>query len=204
MMSNNSEKTKASSKLYYGSLVMLLAVILGLSYILFLPEIEAEPTQVNEAKPEVITPEPVQEEVIAIAEESLAKVVVYKSPTCGCCSKWIDHLNAAGFDVEAHDRNDMNFIKGQFGVSRPLQSCHTAVVDGYTIEGHVPAEDIIRLLKQRPEVAGLSVPGMPIGSPGMEANFIEPFEVVAFDKEGNSETFTEYKVEDETYIKLEN
>lgn len=190
-----------TSKKYLAALVLLLALVVGGGYFLFMPNTTS--VQVSQTEPDVITPEPLQQ-VLPVTEESLAKVVVYKSPTCGCCSKWIDHLQAAGFEVEAHDRDNMSRIKAELGIGRPLQSCHTALVDGYTIEGHVPAEDIIRLLKQRPEVSGLSVPGMPIGSPGMEANYIEPYDVVAFDKAGNTETFTEYRVEDLEYVKINN
>ena len=98
------------------------------------------------------------------------EVTVYKSATCGCCGKWIEHMQDAGFKVTAHNRQDMNQIKEEHGVAYELRSCHTAVVDGYVLEGHVPAGDIRRLLKERPAVDGLAVPGMPSGSPGMEGN----------------------------------
>lgn len=95
-------------------------------------------------------------------------IVVYKSPTCNCCSKWIEHLKHAGFKVEAHNESDLNQIRQQLGVPEKLASCHTAIINGYVIEGHVPAEDIRQLLTKRPKARGLAVPGMPIGSPGME------------------------------------
>ncbi len=102
----------------------------------------------------------------ALAEEP--KIMVYKSPTCGCCSKWVSHLQENGFDVETVDVNDLSMIKSMSGIKPELASCHTARVDDYVIEGHVPADDIKRLLAERPEARGLTVPGMPMGSPGMD------------------------------------
>jgi hypothetical protein len=110
-------------------------------------------------------------------------IQVYKTPTCGCCTKWIDHLRAAGFAVEATDLPDLTSLKAMNGVPAGLSSCHTATIEGYVIEGHVPASDIVKLLKERPKVAGLAVPGMPMGSPGMEhpdPDRHEAFDVVAF------------------------
>ena len=96
------------------------------------------------------------------------EVTVYKSATCGCCNKWVDHLRDAGFKVTAHNRGDMNQVKQTHGVKYQHRSCHTAVVGGYVVEGHVPADDIRRLLDGRPAISGLAVTGMPMGSPGME------------------------------------
>jgi hypothetical protein len=114
-------------------------------------------------------------------------VAVYKTPTCGCCTKWIEHLQAAGFEVEATELESLTMVKASNGVPRPLTSCHTALVEGYVIEGHVPAEDIRRLLAERPAVSGLAVPGMPLGSPGMEhpdATRHEDYEVLSFGPDG--------------------
>ncbi|MBJ18431.1 MAG: hypothetical protein CL933_03305 [Deltaproteobacteria bacterium] len=110
-------------------------------------------------------------------------IQVYKTPTCGCCGQWIDHLREAGFEVEATDMPDLTAFKAMNGVPKRLTSCHTAMVEGYVIEGHVPAADITRLLTERPKIAGLAVPGMPMGSPGMEhpdPSRHEAFEVLAF------------------------
>lgn len=110
-------------------------------------------------------------------------IQVYKTPTCGCCSKWIDHLRAAGFEVEATDLPDLTRLKATNGVPRSLASCHTGLVEGYVLEGHVPAGDVERLLEERPAIAGLAVPGMPMGSPGMEhpdPRRHEAYDVVAF------------------------
>jgi hypothetical protein len=123
---------------------------------------------------------------------SLAEITVYKSPTCNCCEKWIDHLRDAGFKVTGKNSRDMNNIKSDLGVGRNLQSCHTAIVDGYVIEGHVPANDIKRLLQERPEMTGLTVPGMPRGSPGMESQHTDPFDVLTFDKNGQTRVYASY------------
>ena len=106
---------------------------------------------------------------------------VYKSPWCGCCGAWIDHMRDAGLDVRVTELEDLAPVKARFGVSPELQSCHTGIIEGYVIEGHVPAPDVARLLKERPEATGLSVPGMPVGSPGMEQGARrDPYEVVLF------------------------
>ncbi len=120
------------------------------------------------------------------------EVAVYKSPTCGCCNKWIAHLEANGFEVNAHDVADLTQIKLEHGVRQELTSCHTALVDGYVIEGHVPAADIQRLLQERPDVVGLAVPGMVIGSPGMEGATSEPYNVLTFDRDGNTTVFAKH------------
>ena len=126
------------------------------------------------------------------AEASASTLVVYKSPSCGCCSSWIDHMKEAGFDVEVHDTDNLDAVKAQSGVTRNVSSCHTAKIGGYIVEGHVPAEDVTRLLAERPAVLGLAVPGMPIGSPGMEqgspANY-QDYDVVAFDGQGRTSVF---------------
>jgi len=119
-------------------------------------------------------------------------ITVYKSPTCGCCSQWVRHLQDNGFEVEAINRSDMNDVKSKAGVPRQLVSCHTAVIGGYVIEGHVPATDIKRLLKERPDVTGLTVPGMPMGSPGMEGHRNDRYEVLTFTRTGNTTTFSRY------------
>lgn len=113
-------------------------------------------------------------------------VVVYKSPSCGCCSKWVDHMRENGFSVEVHNHRDMNPIKAELGVPRHLQSCHTAKVGGYVVEGHVPANEIVRMLRQKPAVYGLAVPGMPMGSPGMEGPRNDPYDVLTFQKNGKT------------------
>lgn len=116
-------------------------------------------------------------------------VTVYKSPTCGCCSKWVAHLRAAGFAVVAHDTGDVDAVAQAFGVPSRLTSCHTAKVGNYVIEGHVPADLIRKLLTERPNIAGLAVPGMVAGSPGMEGAGAEPYDVVAWDSSGKTSVY---------------
>lgn len=128
-----------------------------------------------------------------IADEDLPSVTVYKSPTCECCSDWVAHMQDHGFEVKTTDLSDMQQIKNRFDVPRELSSCHTAVVGGYVVEGHVPANDVKRMLVQQPDVAGLTVPGMPVGSPGMErGNQQDPYNVLAFSKSGSANIFAKY------------
>ena len=120
-------------------------------------------------------------------------VTVYKHPECGCCNKWIRHLESAGFAVEPRLERRQSDRQAALGVPAPLRACHTAIVDGYVVEGHVPADDIRRLLRERPKARGLAVPGMPIGSPGMEqGDRVDPYEVLLFDEAGSATTFARY------------
>ena len=105
-------------------------------------------------------------------------VQVYKTPTCGCCGQWVQHLRDNGFQVAVQDVPDTSVYRRKYGVPEALVSCHTAVVDGYGIEGHVPAQEIQRLLREHPKAKGLAVPGMPVGSPGMESTRSEPYSVM--------------------------
>ena len=114
-----------------------------------------------------------------------ATVEVYKSPTCGCCAKWVDHMRDNGFTVNTHDVGNKE-IRKKSGISNSLGSCHTALINGYAIEGHVPAEDILRLLKEKPKAVGLAVPDMPHGTPGMESGRVDPYNVLLI-KEGDEE-----------------
>ena len=126
----------------------------------------------------------------ALADESKSPLVkVWKTPTCGCCGKWVTHMRKAGFTVEATDVPDVGPYKQQYGLPAKLASCHTAVVEGYVVEGHVPADDVIRMLKLKPEIVGIAVPGMPAGSPGMESPRPVAYDVLAFDTEGNTTVF---------------
>ncbi|MCP4002141.1 MAG: DUF411 domain-containing protein [Gammaproteobacteria bacterium] len=124
-----------------------------------------------------------------LAEETGPLVRVYKSPTCNCCKKWIRHLQDAGFRVEATDVSDIGAYKIEYGVPRALGSCHTAIVDGYIVEGHVPADNVIKMLRQKPEIIGIAAPGMPMGSPGMEGPNAEAYDVIAFDADGKTSVF---------------
>lgn len=121
------------------------------------------------------------------------EMVVYRSPACGCCSDWVAYVEEHGYTATVvEDTQNLTAFKAKHHVPPTMQSCHTAVVDGYIIEGHVPVEDIERLLTERPDVAGIAVPGMPVGSPGMEVEGVppQPFEVVTFDAAGNTEVYS--------------
>lgn len=120
-------------------------------------------------------------------------VQVFKSPSCGCCAIWVKHLQDNGFDVNVTDFADMTPVKQRYGIQPQHASCHTAVVDGYIVEGHVPAADIARLLKERPKIKGLVLPGMPIGSPGMEGPNPERYDVLALDAGGATRVFATHK-----------
>ena len=124
---------------------------------------------------------------------TLPIVHVYKSPTCGCCSKWVSHLEANGFKVEATDVDDLALVKRSFDIPGAVATCHTAIVGDYLVEGHVPAEDIIQLLKQKPAIKGIAVPGMPIGSPGMEGSNPQAYDVVSFNANGETEIFSSHQ-----------
>ena len=121
-------------------------------------------------------------------------VHVWKSPTCGCCAAWVEHMRAAGFTVEVEDVQNIDQVKREQGVPRAAASCHTALVDGYLVEGHVPAATIDRMLAERPEIAGIAVPGMPVGSPGMEVPGMDaqPYQVVAFTSGGELSVYEEH------------
>ncbi|HEC05692.1 MAG TPA: DUF411 domain-containing protein [Thiolapillus brandeum] len=115
-----------------------------------------------------------------------ADVVVYKSPTCGCCKKWVSHMRENGFSVEVHEQYNVTPKKDEYGVPRRLRSCHTAKVGGYVVEGHVPADVVRQLLEEQPEIAGVAVPGMPMGSPGMEGFRKDPYDVISFTDSGKT------------------
>lgn len=127
--------------------------------------------------------------VRATDAQDLPAITVYKSPSCGCCAKWVDHLEENGFDVKSIDTPDVNPTKMQHGVPGELASCHTALVDGYVVEGHVPADVIKKMLEEEPEIVGLAVPGMPMGSPGMEGSRVDNYDVIAFQKDGTRSVF---------------
>ncbi len=125
---------------------------------------------------------------------SSVEVVVYRSPSCGCCGKWIQHLKDNNFVVKDYVTNDVQLIKDKYGVTANMASCHTAIVDGYVVEGHVPADDIKKMINDKPDIIGISVPGMPVGTPGMEmGGRKDPYQVVSFDKEHNYHVVKSYE-----------
>jgi hypothetical protein len=124
------------------------------------------------------------------AQAKAEEVTVYKSPTCGCCGKWIDHMKAAGFAIKVVDMDDITEIKQASGVPMKLRTCHTAGVGNYVIEGHVPADLVKKMLAEKPAAAGIAVAGMPVGSPGMEVGTQkDPYEVVLFEKSGKTTVY---------------
>lgn len=141
---------------------------------------------------EATTPET---EVIKAAEMiHKAEITVYKIPTCGCCKDWVTYLEEEGFNVTAIDHDDVDSIKVKYGLPDPkLKSCHTAIVEGYLVEGHVPASDIERLLKTRPtNIKGLSAPGMPMMSPGMASRTPKDYAVLSFTESGETAVYSQY------------
>jgi hypothetical protein len=127
--------------------------------------------------------------VLLPAMAAAAEITVYKSPYCGCCGAWVTHMKEHGHDVKTVEMEDLTAIKKMTGVPASLQSCHTAVVGGYVIEGHVPASDVARLLAEKPKARGLAVPGMPVGSPGMEGPNPEAYEVLVFQADGTAAVY---------------
>jgi hypothetical protein len=128
------------------------------------------------------------------AAASKPTAVVYKTSSCGCCKMWVEHLKANGFTVEAKDvsADEVRAVSKAAGLKDDDTSCHTAKIGGYIVEGHVPASDIQRLLKEKPAIAGIAAPGMPQGSPGMEQGSKEPFDVVAFTKDGKTRLYSKH------------
>jgi hypothetical protein len=121
-------------------------------------------------------------------------IVVYRSPTCECCGRWLEHLKKNNFNVKDIVTDDIQAVKNKYGVSEAMASCHTAIVDGYEVEGHVPANDIMKLLKTKPKIVGIAVPGMPGGTPGMEmGDRKDAYKVMSFDRENHYEIFNSYE-----------
>ncbi len=119
-------------------------------------------------------------------------VQVYRHPGCGCCGAWMDHLRANGFTVQEHQVNDTGVYRERFKIGEQFASCHTATVGGYALEGHVPAREIRRILKEKPHAIGLAVPGMPMGSPGMEGAYSEAYDVLLIDASGRARPYAHY------------
>ncbi|MDJ0534884.1 MAG: DUF411 domain-containing protein [Xenococcaceae cyanobacterium MO_207.B15] len=125
----------------------------------------------------------------------ITEMTVYRSPSCGCCGVWVEHALKHGFKIEDIKTEEMEALKQKHNIPAELASCHTTIIDGYVMEGHIPADDIKRFLIEQPDnLVGLAVPGMPIGTPGMEARDIkQPFQVLAFNDKGEIEVFKEYQ-----------
>jgi hypothetical protein len=130
---------------------------------------------------------------VGTTPQELPTILVYKTATCGCCKGWVEHLEAEGFTVDARDVSgtDLMRVKMDGGIPGSMNSCHTAIIDGYMVEGHVPAEQIRQLLAERPDIAGIAAPGMPVGSPGMEGPNAKPYQVMSFTHEGQTGVFAD-------------
>lgn len=121
---------------------------------------------------------------------ALTKMTVYKSPTCGCCAKWVEHMRKAGFDLTVTDTDNVSLIKAEHKVPANLAACHTALVNGYVVEGHVPEDVIRKMLAEKPKIVGIAVAGMPMGAPGMETDGVpQTYDVMAFDATGASHVY---------------
>ena len=128
----------------------------------------------------------------ANANNELVDITVYKTPTCGCCSAWVQHLEKNGFKVNAINKPDLSSLKQQLGIAPNLQACHTAKIGNYFVEGHVPANDIKKMLLTKPDIKGITVPGMPMGSPGMEGARVDKYDVIAIHKDQTITLFSRY------------
>jgi hypothetical protein len=127
----------------------------------------------------------------ATSSAAARNIKVYKDANCGCCKEWIRHLEQNGFTVEAIDMPDLSAVKTKYGVTSQLQACHTAVIGDYVVEGHVPADLIVKMLDEKPAIAGIAVPGMPAGSPGMEGATKEKYDVLTFDRAGRTTVYAQ-------------
>lgn len=160
--------------------MLALSSLLGCSRDGDVPAADSTPEAVNVSA----TPRPTR--------DSAQVMTVYKSPTCTCCTAWVEHVRRNGFQVVAIDTTDLDEVKRRYGVAPEHAACHTATVGGYVVEGHVPAADIRRLLAERPSVTGLAVPGMPVGSPGMEGAYRHAYAVLAFTRGGPTSVFARH------------
>jgi hypothetical protein len=151
----------------------------------------ADTAQIASAQPSAVSATP-RDGAKATSSASLVTsrtIKVYKDANCGCCKEWIEHLKQNGFTVEAMDMPDLSAVKAKYGVRQELQACHTAVIDNYVVEGHVPADLIVKMLEEKPAIAGIAVPGMPMGSPGMEGATRQPYDVLTFDSAGRTTVY---------------
>lgn len=168
--------------------VLTLAAAIGLSACARTPEPSPQPSADAAQAPKAVPATQSEAPAAAIPATELPLAVVHKSPICGCCALWVEHLREAGFRVEVRDADNLNPVKERVGVPYGKGSCHTAEIGGYFVEGHVPAEDIKRLLAEKPNVKGLVLPGMPLGSPGMEvpSGEVQPYTVQLVQHDGTT------------------
>lgn len=132
------------------------------------------------------------ERLVQMGDQQVPTITVYKNPQCGCCGRWIEHLINHGFSVAIENHRNLSAVKKNLGVPYNLRSCHSAKIGEYVVEGHVSAEDILHLLRDKPGVTGITIPGMPIGSPGMEGTINQPYNVYSFDEKGSHTVFSKH------------
>ena len=168
--------------LFIGSFITVLVAA-----ILFWPSSDAEEPQTTAAT-SMESSQPMMQ-----APEGAISVTMYKNEGCMCCTRWAEHMNKEGFYVTEEITRQLGAIKSEQGITNELASCHTAMIDGYVVEGHVPPADVQRLLEERPDAIGLSVPGMPEGSPGMEGPNPNPYDVLLINSDGSTSVFSSYK-----------
>lgn len=168
--------------LFIGSFITVLVAA-----ILFWPSSDVEEPQTT-AKTSMESSQPMMQ-----APEGAISVTMYKNEGCMCCTRWAEHMNKEGFYVTEEITRQLGAIKSEQGITNELASCHTAMIDGYVVEGHVPPADVQRLLEERPDAIGLSVPGMPEGSPGMEGPNPNPYDVLLINSDGSTSVFSSYR-----------
>ena len=168
--------------LFIGSFITVLVAA-----ILFWPSSDAEELQTTAAT-SMESSQPMMQ-----APEGAISVTMYKNEGCMCCTRWAEHMNKEGFYVTEEITRQLGAIKSEQGITNELASCHTAMIDGYVVEGHVPPADVQRLLEERPDAIGLSVPGMPEGSPGMEGPNPNPYDVLLINSDGSTSVFSSYR-----------
>ncbi len=181
-----------------GSFLIVAAAIMTVVFLQNRGEIEAastlEPVRLVADVPEVDEVHEGARAAIPIDHSEPIPIKVYQLATCGCCGLWVDHIEEHGFEAEVEYRTDMAEVKRALGLPPELASCHTGVVNGYVVEGHVPGEDLRRFLAEAPEARGLTVPGMPLGSPGMEVEtgHVDHYQVLTFRADGLTSVFAEH------------
>ena len=181
-------------KFYIYTLIILITLGFTLIGCTSVPEKSATSQNKTEVTKPKDSTKPTETDQAEVGSENVKAITVYKSPTCGCCTNWESHMSKAGFQITSKPTDKMAEIRKQYKVPEKMQSCHTAVINGYVIEGHVPADDVKKLLETRPDVVGLAAPGMPQKSPGMQPEGEKPanYDVFSFDQQGNTKVFASY------------
>ncbi|MEO7999146.1 MAG: DUF411 domain-containing protein [Gemmatimonadaceae bacterium] len=172
--------SNSSRRTFLGMVAKSAGVLLAMP--LLAKTLRAESSAIDIGTPHELLP-------VNAARSAAVAVTVYKDPSCGCCKEWVKHMQKAGFTVTATDTADMNAIKAKYGVPSALQSCHTAVVGDYVVEGHAPADVVQKMLLEKPNARGIAVPGMPQGSPGMEGPTKDKYNVMLFDRLGKATVY---------------